>query len=71
MSSNMPQHVAIIMDGNGRWGEQKFGERVAGHKAGVRRVKEIITYANQISLPVLSLWAFSTDNWKRPRHEVT
>ena len=66
----LPHHVAIIMDGNGRWAQQQGKKRTVGHKAGAKRVKEIVRHAGEIGLPVLTLWGFSTDNWKRPQYEV-
>lgn len=68
--SRFLKHVAIIMDGNGRWGEQRYGSRAAGHKVGARRVKEIVRHAGESGIQTLTLWAFSTDNWKRPEYEV-
>ena len=68
---NKAQHIAIIMDGNGRWAEQQGKKRVKGHEAGAKVVKEITTYcANNEDIERLTLYAFSTENWKRPRLEV-
>ncbi len=67
---NIPVHVAIIMDGNGRWAKKQGLPRIVGHKRGVRIVKEIVETANDIGLRVLTLYAFSTENWKRPAIEV-
>src|SRR3989338_3295934 len=67
----LPKHVAIIMDGNGRWACQRGLPRVAGHKAGVNVVKEIVKAAIEFGVPVLTLYAFSQENWKRPKEEVT
>jgi undecaprenyl diphosphate synthase len=67
---NVPKHVAIIMDGNGRWAKQRAMPRVAGHRAGMKTVKEITKAANDIGVQVLTLYAFSTENWKRPAQEV-
>ncbi len=66
----LPKHVAIIMDGNGRWACQRGLPRVAGHQAGVKTVKEIVKAANEFGVPVLTLYAFSQENWKRPKEEV-
>ncbi|OQX99910.1 MAG: di-trans,poly-cis-decaprenylcistransferase, partial [Bacteroidetes bacterium 4572_117] len=66
----IPQHVAIIMDGNGRWANQHGKNRVFGHKQGAKTVKEIVRTAGEIGLEYLTLYAFSTENWNRPRLEV-
>lgn len=66
----LPHHIAIIMDGNGRWARRRHQPRVAGHRAGVRAVREIVESCARIGLPVLTLYAFSTDNWKRPAEEI-
>ncbi len=64
-------HVAIIMDGNGRWASRRDLPRIAGHKAGERAITDIIRAASEWELAALSLFAFSTENWNRPRNEVT
>jgi undecaprenyl diphosphate synthase len=66
----LPRHVAIIMDGNGRWAKKKGLPRVEGHRKGVAAVKSTIEYAARLTLPVLTLYAFSSENWKRPKNEV-
>lgn len=66
----IPESVAIIMDGNGRWAEKRGLPRIYGHKEGVNAVKRAITYAYKKGIKVLSFFAFSTENWKRPREEV-
>ncbi len=66
----LPRHVAIIMDGNGRWARTRSLPRVEGHRAGVRAVREVVETAARLGLEVITLYAFSTENWKRPRHEV-
>jgi undecaprenyl diphosphate synthase len=66
----IPRHVAIIMDGNGRWAKQRNLPRIMGHKAGSDSVKDIVTCARELNLEVLTLYAFSTENWKRPTIEV-
>lgn len=66
----IPNHVAIIMDGNGRWAKQRSMPRIAGHQRGMEVVKEITKSANQLGVKVLTLYAFSTENWKRPEKEV-
>ena len=67
---NNLEHVAIIMDGNGRWAKEKGLPRTAGHKRGVETVREIAIYANSLGIKYLTLYAFSTENWKRPENEV-
>lgn len=66
----VPNHVAIIMDGNGRWARKRGLPRIAGHRAGMNKVKEISLAADDIGIKVLTLYAFSTENWKRPAEEV-
>lgn len=70
-SGALPQHVAIIMDGNGRWAKEQGKPRVSGHKAGVDSVRDIVQACGQLDIPFLTLYAFSTENWKRPKAEVT
>ncbi len=67
----VPQHIAIIMDGNGRWAKQKGMPRVLGHRSGVRSVREVTEAAGEIGVKYLTLYAFSTENWNRPPAEVT
>jgi undecaprenyl diphosphate synthase len=66
----IPSHVAIIMDGNGRWAKARSLPRVEGHRAGIRSVRETVETAARLGFEVITLYAFSTENWKRPRHEV-
>lgn len=66
----IPSHVAIIMDGNGRWARQRSLPRIAGHHEGMKTVRKITRIANEIGIKVLTLYAFSTENWKRPKLEV-
>ena len=68
--SSLPVHVAIIMDGNGRWAKKRMMPRVAGHRAGMGKVKTIIRMSSDIGIRYLTLYAFSTENWKRPKEEV-
>lgn len=68
--SRVPFHVAIIMDGNGRWAKKRGLPRISGHQAGMKKVIEITRAADQIGVKVLTLYAFSTENWKRPPEEV-
>ena len=68
---DMPRHVAIIMDGNGRWARKRFLPRVAGHKRGVEAVREVIKACIQRGIPHLTLFAFSSENWRRPPEEVS
>lgn len=67
----IPNHVAIIMDGNGRWAQKRHLPRVAGHKEGMNTVKTVALHAKKLGVKVLSLYAFSTENWKRPNDEVS
>ncbi len=66
----IPAHVAIIMDGNGRWAQQKKRPRLYGHKVGVESVQEVVECAGELGVKVLTLYAFSSENWKRPGVEV-
>ncbi len=67
---NLPVHVAIIMDGNGRWARRRALPRIMGHRQGVKAVKRIVRAAREIGIRVLTLYAFSKENWNRPREEV-
>ena len=67
---NIPTHVAIVLDGNGRWAKKRFMPRTYGHKNGADRVVDICLYAKECGVKYLSLYAFSTENWKRPDDEV-
>ena len=69
-SAKRPRHIAIIMDGNGRWAKERHLPRVAGHKAGLSAVRDIIESCREASIDVLSLFAFSRENWLRPKEEV-
>ncbi|HFD91818.1 MAG TPA: isoprenyl transferase [Gammaproteobacteria bacterium] len=66
-----PRHVAIIMDGNGRWAKKRYMPRFAGHKAGVEAVRSIVRYCANKGIEVLTLFAFSSENWRRPEEEVS
>ncbi len=68
--SRVPRHVAIIMDGNGRWAKARGLPRVEGHRAGVAAVRDVVEAADQLGIGFLTLYAFSVENWKRPRYEV-
>lgn len=68
--NNIPAHIAIIMDGNGRWAKKRGLPRVAGHREGMKVINKIVRAANELNVKVLSLYAFSTENWKRPKSEV-
>ncbi|WP_423229858.1 isoprenyl transferase [Desnuesiella massiliensis] len=68
--SRVPQHVAIIMDGNGRWAKERNLPRAMGHKAGVETIREVVKECNRLGIKYLTLYAFSTENWKRPSEEV-
>lgn len=67
----IPEHVAFIMDGNGRWAQEKGLGRTAGHRQGVQRVKEIIRGARDLGIQVVTFFAFSTENWNRPKNEIS
>lgn len=69
--SELPRHVAIIMDGNGRWAQQRRLPRYAGHKVGVESVRRVVRSCAQQGIEVLSLFAFSSENWRRPQQEVS
>src|ERR1700751_5912776 len=66
----LPAHVAIIMDGNGRWAAQRHLPRVEGHRAGIDAVRDVVETSARLGIGVLTLYAFSIENWKRPRAEV-
>ena len=65
-----PQHIAIIMDGNGRWAKKRFMPRISGHRKGLESVRAVITQCQKLNIPFLTLFAFSTENWLRPTQEV-
>lgn len=66
----LPRHIAIIMDGNGRWAKQRGLPRIAGHEQGAKTVNRIVTHCARLHIEALTLYSFSTENWKRPREEV-
>ncbi len=66
----LPQHIAVIMDGNGRWARKRHLPRIAGHRAGIRAVRQVVESCARLGVPCLTLYAFSVENWKRPRTEV-
>lgn len=68
--NRLPEHIGIIMDGNGRWAKKRGLPRSAGHKAGAEALKKIITEANKLGIKYATVYAFSTENWKRPKDEV-
>ncbi len=68
--TRLPRHVAIIMDGNGRWAKQRHKRRVEGHRAGIHAVRDVVEASARLGLEVLTLYAFSVENWKRPKAEV-
>lgn len=70
-TSDNPRHIAIIMDGNGRWAQNRFMPRAAGHQAGVKAVRKIVEFCDQQKIEVLTLFAFSSENWRRPEKEVS
>ena len=69
-SLKRPRHIAIIMDGNGRWAKQRHLPRVLGHQEGVKAVRKVIKTCGKIGIEVLTLFAFSSENWQRPEQEV-
>lgn len=69
--NNLPRHIAIIMDGNGRWAKRRGLPRVSGHSAGAENFRTIATYCKDIGIQYLTVYAFSTENWKRPTEEVS
>ncbi len=66
----LPRHIAVIMDGNGRWAKRRRLPRIAGHRAGIRAVREVVEACARLGVPFLTLYAFSVENWKRPHSEV-
>ena len=71
MDANIPKHIAIIMDGNGRWAQSRGLFRIQGHEVGMRRLEEIIQAASDFGVKYLTLYAFSKENWQRPKEEVS
>lgn len=71
MVKKIPEHIAIIMDGNGRWANKRFLPRSVGHSEGAKNLEKILTYANKIGIKYLTVYAFSTENWKRSEEEVS
>ncbi|HLH32308.1 MAG TPA: isoprenyl transferase [Terriglobia bacterium] len=69
--SALPAHIAVIMDGNGRWARRRGLPRVAGHRAGINAVRAVVEGSAELGIPVLTLYAFSVENWKRPSYEVS
>lgn len=68
--SRFPRHVAIIMDGNGRWAKRRHLPKIAGHRAGIKSVEEVIKAAKEFGIKILTIYAFSTENWKRSKKEI-
>lgn len=68
---NLPEHVAIIMDGNGRWAAHRHLPRIAGHRRGIQSVREIVTFSRELGIKTLTLFAFSNENWNRPSAEIS
>jgi undecaprenyl diphosphate synthase len=69
-ANRLPQHIAVIMDGNGRWAQRRHLPRIAGHRAGVQSARAIIETCARLSIPALTLYAFSMENWRRPKAEI-
>lgn len=68
---NLPRHIAIIMDGNGRWAKKRGLPRVAGHREGIQSVRSVVELCTRLGIEVLTLYTFSTENWRRPREEIS
>lgn len=68
--NNIPKHIAIIMDGNGRWAEKRGLSRTRGHREGIKRVKEVVKAAQELGVEVITFFAFSSENWSRPKKEI-
>ena len=71
LAAEMPKHIAVIMDGNGRWARKRFLPRIAGHKRGVETVRDLVKYCVNLKVEYLTLFAFSSENWRRPSEEVS
>lgn len=71
VAAEIPKHIAVIMDGNGRWARKRFLPRIAGHKRGVETVRDLVKYCVNLKVEYLTLFAFSSENWRRPAEEVT
>ena len=69
--TKLPKHIAVIMDGNGRWAKKRLLPRIIGHTNGVKTVKKIVEFARKLNIQVLTLYAFSTENWQRPKDEIS
>ncbi len=68
---SLPRHIAIIMDGNGRWAKERYLNRIRGHREGAESVRDIVRACREIGIGILTLYAFSTENWQRPRQEIS
>ena len=71
LPEDIPEHIAIVMDGNGRWAKSRGLPRLAGHRAGTENIRHIIRACVEFGVEILTIWAFSTENWNRPEDEVT
>lgn len=71
MTKKIPNHIAIIMDGNGRWAKKRFLPRTFGHKEGAKTLRKVLKYASELGVKYLTVYAFSTENWKRPEDEIS
>ncbi len=69
--NNLPSHIALIMDGNGRWAKKRFLPRIMGHRGGIKSIKKVVIRANEIGIKFITVYAFSTENWKRSNDEVS
>lgn len=70
-TSSLPRHIAVIMDGNGRWAKKRFLPRIMGHQRGVESLKDIVDYCAELGVEHLTVFAFSSENWRRPKEEVS
>ena len=68
--TSLPRHIAIIMDGNGRWAAQRGLPRIAGHKEGLRALQDVLEIGHELTIPYITIYAFSQENWKRPHSEI-
>ena len=71
VAAEVPKHIAVIMDGNGRWARKRFLPRIAGHKRGVETVRDLVKHCIALKVEYLTLFAFSSENWRRPTEEVS
>ncbi|MDO9612364.1 MAG: polyprenyl diphosphate synthase, partial [Serpentinimonas sp.] len=70
-TAGVPRHLAVVMDGNGRWAKQRYLPRLAGHRQGLEKLRELVRWCSQAGVQVLTVFAFSSENWSRPADEVS